>query len=125
MVSVGPPSQMMKARGQQTISLSPKHSPWKKATGKNSASNYARGKPKNLFGQVKLCFAQSGAGKKSTSNQKTDKTVQKNFKSQPGKGAVEGKSRASKSMEQVRQVHRQPNFAGSSQNVPKSGHRQD
>lgn len=71
MIGVSAPTSstqyLMQARGHQTISLSPKHSPWKK-TSKGSTSNYARGKPKNLFGQVKLCFAQSGTGKTTTSN---------------------------------------------------------
>ena len=111
---------VMQARGHQTISLSPKHSPWKKPSNKNSTSHYAKGKPKNLFGQVKLCFEKSGTGKNSTSHQKTEKAAHKNFKSQPGKPA-DAKNRASKSMEQVRRVQRQPNFANSSNNVHKSG----
>ena len=59
----------MQARGHQTISLSPKHSPWKKTSKGSVSNNYARGKPKNLFGQVKLNFQQSGTGKMTTSNQ--------------------------------------------------------
>ena len=48
--------KLMAARGSQTVSLSPKHSPWKKSSKAGGSSNFARGKPKNLFGQVKLCF---------------------------------------------------------------------
>ena len=82
------------AHTAQTISLSPKHSPWKKASSKNATSNYAIVKTKNLFGQVKLSLNQK----------KSEKTAQKNFKSQPGKHDETKNSRFSKSMEQVKNI---------------------